>query len=1314
MAQYFKQLFKLETIIDYFPEIQNLPAFRRRPPGKIINFLKEQYNITSNQVISLNFDRLKKSLNNLSLNQYLDKPEMKLNNTDNDSLKYDLIMFYKRLEDREIFKPSQSGISAINKTLFDFRIRLYNFLVSKFEKQDLSVNQTYDDLVAAKDKFKQDFNLFCTHYYFTFDPINFEQSILSKPQFPILKSLFDKMISIKLLIDPNFILAPDLNEFNNNIIPRDFKDIYIREKELFNQDFEFILQISAKIFQQQFKNLNLIKTIELIGDQQIGLVEIDIPNVATWTKDNYFLNSKIPNNIKIPNTDIIDYILIKKQLVKSKIMTTNQSIEKILQDNKIYKDVLALALFMEILKNPEENMGLIEFEMEIDRDIFKHKYKITIPFETSYFTNISNIQNLTKEIFKTVTDYIHDEEERYAGMGIVGITVLKARLELYKLDISKAANYVYAQKMGHSVNFLCLLKAVIYFLKQKHIKIAQFDYEKSEKILQFLHELPTNIQNKLILGDITVIKELETHFNLSIPVLNLNNYTYATGYFSMIKNKNQHFILFCNNHASVHDSLPRPNYYSLKPKMDPHPYSLKLKQDYIYISWDLETYEDTCLLYGNQIPYCLCTWSSNDYFQQVFWGLNCVVDFINFIHNYSVKNPDTYLIFWAHNGSKFDNQFIFPVLLNIYGESLILLGTTTNKKCIKAKKLIFNDFCCFFQNSLNNVCKSFGVKQKLEIDIKKITKENYQEMQSEIIEYCSNDAEILFNCVEKFTCIIKDLNIKNFDFTFSNMPTASSFAFEILRDYVTQSKITINGHSNRLYDIEKSSYHGGYTLVFKTYCDFGFIYDINSSYPNCLRGDLPYEVDKSFIFNSFNYTVEDYDLCLITYSSSKPQYFSIFPTVDEDGGLLYLQTSVGEKWHWGVEIKFAVAFGYNIQVHDVIRYKKMPIFKNFIETYYNKRLEEKNKPEPNKVLAETYKLILNSIYGKMGQRKYHDQCIMTKEKITNLIMPNIVSIENIDDNYYLVKRKKIFDEYNWVGSLVRIASFVTAKARVNLFEPFIQGDITFDNLFYCDTDSLFLNCQLPDKYLSNTELGKFKLENKFQKFYAVCPKLYTYITVPNMTEVCKIKSGKRICNNNEQFNHEKIMNLSLNFNSSLTIQNTQFTRTKDNSIKVSTVEKIITNSYVKRRHTNNYNTEIHDCIDSYINYKATMLVKKPKQNNKKTPCIFKYMDSKTTRDEEQELNFLANLDLEKLIYLYIEQQYVPVLDKNHKLYKYTLKLKDLEALKLFNINASCLYYILTSPLTEDNSIYDIIYNKKFILNSSLNLNDISWISEFNI
>ena len=66
-----------------------------------------------------------------------------------------------------------------------------------------------------------------------------------------------------------------------------------------------------------------------------------------------------------------------------------------------------------------------------------------------------------------------------------------------------------------------------------------------------------------------------------------------------------------------------------------------------------------------------------------------------------------------------------------------------------------------------------------------------------------------------------------------------------------------------------------------------------------------------------------------------------------------------------------------------------------------------------------------------------------------------------------------------IGAFVRIASYITSLARLNLYNAARKAGVK--NVYYCDTDSLYVNDEGMDRLTNsdmvhNTELGKWKYE----------------------------------------------------------------------------------------------------------------------------------------------------------------------------------------------------------------------------------------------
>lgn len=83
------------------------------------------------------------------------------------------------------------------------------------------------------------------------------------------------------------------------------------------------------------------------------------------------------------------------------------------------------------------------------------------------------------------------------------------------------------------------------------------------------------------------------------------------------------------------------------------------------------------------------------------------------------------------------------------------------------------------------------------------------------------------------------------------------------------------------------------------------------------------------------------------------------------------------------------------------------------------------------------------------------------------------------------------EEVTHSGCYIQIASYITARARSKLAD-IIYNDLGMENIVYGDTDSVITFKPPSDKWISNTELGKMKVEKVLQYFKAVGPKMYFY------------------------------------------------------------------------------------------------------------------------------------------------------------------------------------------------------------------------------
>jgi len=177
------------------------------------------------------------------------------------------------------------------------------------------------------------------------------------------------------------------------------------------------------------------------------------------------------------------------------------------------------------------------------------------------------------------------------------------------------------------------------------------------------------------------------------------------------------------------------------------------------------------------------------------------------------------------------------------------------------------------------------------------------------------------------------------------------------------------------------------------------------------------------------------------------------------------------------ELELVERHGEIIKVYKIAVYEKAPIFKEYVDYFYNLRV--KYKQEGNVIMDKFAKIFMNSLYGKFGQ-KNENLVLIGKTDVDENVIYRYYDAEEKKWKYYAVIDHKIYIKQGYVeayNSFVAIASFVTAYARCVLWDYIEKAGL--ENVLYCDTDSLFVTSEGYKRlqpFISDTELGKLKIE----------------------------------------------------------------------------------------------------------------------------------------------------------------------------------------------------------------------------------------------
>jgi len=386
----------------------------------------------------------------------------------------------------------------------------------------------------------------------------------------------------------------------------------------------------------------------------------------------------------------------------------------------------------------------------------------------------------------------------------------------------------------------------------------------------------------------------------------------------------------------------------------------------------------------------------------------------------------------------------------------------------KTRTIVFLDSMNWFTESLAKTGERIGIP-KMSIDFDTCTDE-------ELAAYCRNDTLIEFENFKIFIEFLQANMVGRLCYT----KASTAIAAYLFRHYHTPIYIHNNAEA---IELERESYKGGRCECFAL-GDFSgqqfYVVDVNSLYPYIMRDNLfPTKYVKFHRKMSPEQLAEQLEtyavVAKVLVKTDEPVYAikrgrTIFP-------IGTFETTLNTP-----ELKYAVERGHVLKVFDAVTYEQANIFASYVKTLYALRMEYKKAG--NKEFEQLCKYLLNSLYGKFGQKAEEwvkiGDCPNEpdrEEMILNKPPKRVTRLR------YLLG--ELFELQGWgeaYNSFPAIAAHVTASARLYLWE--LMQQCGFGNFVYCDTDSLIVTQVGFDNlapYLNDTELGKLKLEQTIDK-----------------------------------------------------------------------------------------------------------------------------------------------------------------------------------------------------------------------------------------
>jgi hypothetical protein len=219
----------------------------------------------------------------------------------------------------------------------------------------------------------------------------------------------------------------------------------------------------------------------------------------------------------------------------------------------------------------------------------------------------------------------------------------------------------------------------------------------------------------------------------------------------------------------------------------------------------------------------------------------------------------------------------------------------------------------------------------------------------------------------------------------------------------------------------------------------------------------------------------------------------------------------------------AISKGYSVKVIGGYKFDKTSnIFNSFINKFFN----IKAGSSQIKMDRTTAKMILNSLFGRLGMKPNQDII----EIVDSTKALEILSKFNVKEQYQITENLEFLrydntpitgflelygkDEYlNFmldcdsknisVNQSLPSAIAITAYARMYMFNIIYRLIDLGIEIFYMDTDSIVVNDVLPEDLIGKS-LGLFKLEQEIDHGYFISPKLYA-LKLTNGKTIVKAK-----------------------------------------------------------------------------------------------------------------------------------------------------------------------------------------------------------------
>ena len=500
----------------------------------------------------------------------------------------------------------------------------------------------------------------------------------------------------------------------------------------------------------------------------------------------------------------------------------------------------------------------------------------------------------------------------------------------------------------------------------------------------------------------------------------------------------------------------------------------------------------------------------------------CIDRFLNVLFSKSSGYTDTTI--YAHNGGNFDFLFLLAWLRarpNLDFDIVPIQSTIQVLKVWRRGKKkegcwTFLDSLKLLPMSLAAACKALGLPGKKELSL------DTHEGSPLWEEYNGQDCKALYDVLELTHDLVENklggevgittpsTAMKLFRRKYLAHGSAPTLIPRHMHFDSCKDKTSVPPNSGMctgcLHTWVRKGYYGGRTEIFRMAGVNLKYYDLNSSYPASMMLDIPggnkvecdtYEPERY----SKNYV--GFVECIVHI----PPECEIppLPFRADSGKLLFPAGTFGGTWSTEeLELlNHPRVKGHVVSVTKCIWYRRVKIFVDMVTDLYKYR--DKSLPGYDLGLSTLAKLILNALYGKFGMKEERETIVLVREGESP---PDDAKPAGGDTETGIWYSTKISSP-SYV--IPQIAAHITALARVRLWHVMSSALDAGGKLYYCDTDSVITDVELPTDSALGALKDEFPGEPLTMEFMQ--PKVYTICKVEPFEKIhtpeCKNPTGEK-------------------------------------------------------------------------------------------------------------------------------------------------------------------------------------------------------------